>query len=77
MLEYIAKTQKFQEHHCVSVDKEFIRNHLDGLMFTLKDIRRIPERMNSQVNKIKRSEYTRKISHVQAENISIIKREQT
>lgn len=44
----------------------------DGLIFTLKDIRKKPERMNIEENKIKRSEYIRKILDFQAENIPII-----
>lgn len=68
---------KFQENHQVIVSTECLRQHLDGLLFTLKDIRREPEKMNSDVNKRKRYEYVLHLLNYQAENIPIIYMDET
>jgi transposase len=70
-------TEKFQQDHQLLVSKECVRKHLDGLMFTLKDIRREPERANSDDNKTKRCEYVRKLLEYQADSIPIVYMDET
>lgn len=69
--------RKFEEDHHVSVSTECLRQHLDGLMFTLKDIRREPERTNSEETKTKRCEYVRQLLDYQSQNIPIIYMDET
>lgn len=64
--------EKFQHDHQISVSTECVRKHLDGLMYTLKDIRREPERANSEDNKIRRREYAQQLLEYQADNIPVI-----
>lgn len=69
--------EELQETFQVNVSKECIRQHLDGLMFTVKQIRREPERANSADTKTKRCEYVRKLLDLQAENVPIIYLDET
>lgn len=69
--------RKFEEDHHVTVSTECLRQHLDGLMFTLKDIRREPERANSEETKAKRCEYVRQLLNYQSDNIPIIYMDET
>ena len=64
--------QKLKNEHNIDVSKECIRQHLDGLLYTLKDVQREPEKAKSDVNKMKRSEYVKYLLEYQADNIPII-----
>lgn len=51
--------QKLQKHYGRNISKECIRNHMDGLMFILKDSQK--SRKNSEKKEMKRSECIKKI----------------
>lgn len=70
-------TEKLQNDREIAVSKECVRKHLDGRMFTLKDIRREPERDNSEEYKTRRCEYVRQHLLYQADNISILYMDET
>lgn len=70
-------TEKLQQDHQIVVSKECVRKHLDGLMFTLKDLRREPEKANTDENKIKRCEYARQLLNYQADNMPIVYMDET
>ena len=63
---------KLKEEYNVNVYKECVRLHLDGLLYTLKDLRRKSENANNDTNKIKRYDYVKHLLDYQAENIPII-----
>ena len=69
--------EKFQQNHQIDASIECFRKHLDGLMFTLKEIRREPERANTEENKRKRYEYVRQLLEYQSENKPIIYMDET
>lgn len=69
--------QKFEENHQVVVSTECLRKHLDGLLYTLKDIRREPERTNSEENKMRRRDYVQQLLNYQGDNIPIIYLDET
>lgn len=69
--------RKFQEEHEMNVSTECLRKHLDGLMYTLKDIRREPERANSEDNKIRRRDYVQQLLNYQADNMAILYMDET
>ena len=66
-----------KNEHNIDVSKECIRQHLDGLLYTLKDVRRELEKANSDVNKMKKSEYVKHLLEYQADNIPIIYMDET
>lgn len=70
------KEQLHKEHN-IDVTTECVRKHLDGLLYTLKDIRRESEKANSDDNKIKRSAYVKKLLEYQAESVPIIYMDET
>lgn len=70
-------TEKLLQDHQIVVSKECVRKHLDGLMFTLKDVRREPERANSVENKTKRAEYTRHLLNYQGDNMPVVYMDET
>jgi len=69
--------EKIKKDFEMNISKECVRKHLDGLMFTLKNARREPERINSVDNKTKRCEYVRKLLNLQSENKPIIYMDET
>lgn len=68
---------KFQNNHQIVVSTECLRKHLDGLLYTLKDIRREPERANVESNKIKRCDYVHKLLEHQSNNTPILYMDET
>lgn len=68
---------KFEENHEVIVSTECLRQHLDGLMYTLKNVRREPEKTNSLENKTKRRDYVQQLLNYQADNMPIIYMDET
>lgn len=70
-------TEKLRNDHEITVSKECVRKHLDGLMFTMKNIRKEPERANSEANKTRRCEYVRQLLLYQADNIPIVYMDET
>ncbi|PSN35418.1 hypothetical protein C0J52_22848 [Blattella germanica] len=68
---------KFHEDHQVIVSTECLRQHLDGLMFTLKDIRRELKRANSEENKLRQCEYVQQLLNYQTDNVPIIYMDET
>lgn len=73
----IQMKEKIENRYSIIVSIECIRNHLDGLMFTLNDIRREPENANSVENKQKRCHYAQKLLQYQSQNIPIIYMDET
>lgn len=69
--------EKLQVDFDLSVSVECIRNHLDGLLYTLKNIRHEPERANIDSNKLKRQEYVRQLLQEQANNVPILYMDET
>ena len=69
--------EKFQNNHQIIVSTECLRTHLDGLLYTLKDIRKEPERANIESNKIKRRDYVRKLLEYQSNNVPILYMDET
>lgn len=69
--------EKILQSYEINVTKECIRQHLDGLMYTIKQVHREPERANSIDNKTKRLEYVRTLLNLQAENLPIIYLDET
>ena len=69
--------QILENEHKIGVSTECIRQHLDGLLYTLKDARKEPEKANSDINKMKRNEYVKHLLDYQAENIPIIYMDET
>ncbi|XP_045483325.1 uncharacterized protein LOC123688727 [Harmonia axyridis] len=63
--------QKFLTDHQIIVSSECLRKHLDGLLYTLKDVRREPERLNSGETKLRRKEYVQQLLNYQSENIPV------
>ena len=45
----------------ITFSKQTIRRHLDGLSYTLKNVRFEPERANSKENKVKRKIFVEKL----------------
>ena len=66
------KIRRLKEEYNVNVSKECVRLHLDGLLYTPKDLRREPENANNDTNKIKKYDYVKHLLDYQAENIPII-----
>lgn len=69
--------EKLEDEYSINVSIECIRTHLDGLMFTLKDVRREPEKANNLENKQKRCDYVQQLLQYQAQNIPIIYMDET
>ena len=70
-------TEKLKIDMDLHLSKECVRKHLDGLMFTLKDVRREPEKANAEVNKIKRRDYVVKLLDFQSKAIPILYMDET
>ena len=43
-----------QNEHKIDVTTKCIKQHLDGLLYILKNVRKEPEKVNSDVNKTKK-----------------------
>ena len=56
----------------LSVSKECIRQHLDGMVYTLKSVRFEPETANSEINRQKRQAYVRTLLQYQSRCIPIL-----
>lgn len=69
--------EKLQKKYEINVSTECIRQHLDGLLYTIKDLRNEPEKANCEVNKIKRREYVQRLLEYQAENRPIVYMDET
>lgn len=61
----------------ISVTNECVRGHLDGLLYTLKDVRIEPENGNSPVNKEKRYNYVCTLLEYQSKNLFIMYMDET
>lgn len=70
------KEKLFQSFN-ITVTTECIRQHLDGLLYTLKIVRNEPERANSDENKRRRRLYTQQLLEYQAQNLPIIYMDET
>lgn len=68
---------EIQQEYGIVISKECVRQHLDGLLFTLKDIRREPERANTVENKEKRRDYAQSLLDIQSENKPILYMDET
>jgi len=86
MVEYIESNpkitlqqlkEKFQHLHQITVSKECLRKHLDGLLYTLKIIRHEPERANSDENKMLRRDFARQLLNYQADNVPLLFMDET
>lgn len=70
-------SEKIREDFALNVSNECVRQHLNGLMFTLKTARREPENANSIQTKTSRSIYVENLLDLQAQNIPIIYMDET
>lgn len=64
--------EKLMQTYQIAVSVECVRKHLDGMLFTLKNIRREPENANNEINKRKRRQYVEQLIAYQSENRPII-----
>lgn len=73
------KEMKVRLHNSYEIDvsTECVRKHLDGLLYTLKDVRKEPEKANNDENKRKRRDYVQQLLHYQAESIPIVYMDET
>lgn len=69
--------EKLMQTYQIEVSVECVRKHLDGMLFTLKDIRREPENANNEINKRKRCLYVEQLIAHQSENRPIIYMDET
>lgn len=67
---------KFQDHHELNLSTECLREHGDGLVDTLKYVRRKPKRTVKK-NVIRRIEYRQMLFNYQADGIPIINMNET
>ena len=70
------KNKLFAEFH-VTVSTTTIGNCLEGQMYTLKQVHKIPVTMNSQGNKIKRSEYVEQLNEYVSSGHQIVWMDET
>ena len=61
----------------LGISKESIRNHLDNMLYTLKDIRYEPERGNCDENKLKRKEFAVALLEYQSSSLPIVFMDET
>lgn len=69
--------EKLMQTYQIAVSVECVRKHLDGMLFTLKNIRREPENANNEINKRKRRQYVEQLIAYQSENRPIIYMDET
>lgn len=61
-----------QHRYGIVVSGECVRNHLNGLLFSLKKMIREPENANSVANKEKRRDYVQHLLQYQADSMPIV-----
>ena len=70
-------TEEIRQRFRLTISKECVRQHLNGMLYTLKQNRFEPERANTEENKIRRANYIRQLINYQAENKPIIYLDET